>query len=80
MLGGGNDANQQQENNICITFEQEDKELMLRVEMLTGTTIYAQAAKCREFLDILPQNGILKQIQRTQMGGILIVTIAVQMY
>ena len=53
---------------------------MLRVEMLTGTTIYAQAAKCREFLDILPQNGILKQIQRTQMGGILIVTIAVQMY
>ncbi len=63
LLGGGNDANQQQENNICITFEQEEKELMLRVEMLTGTTIYAQAAKCREFLDILRQNGILKQIQ-----------------
>ena len=61
--------NQQQENNICITFEQEDKELMLRVEMLTGTIIYAQAAKCREFLDILRQNGILKQIQKNANEG-----------
>ena len=69
FLFGRNDANQQQENNICITFEQEDKELMLRVEMLTGTTIYAQAAKCREFLDILHQNGILKQIQRNANEG-----------
>lgn len=68
LLGGGNDANQQQENNICITFDQDDKELMLRVEMITGTTIYAQAAKCREFLDILRQNGILKQIQKKAKG------------
>lgn len=64
-LGGGNDANQQQENNICITFTTEEgKELMLRVEMLTGTTIYAQAAKCREFMDVLRQNDILKRIQK----------------
>ena len=69
FLFGGNDTNQQQENNICIIFEQEDKELMLRVEMLTGTTIYAQAAKCREFLDILRQNGILKQIQKNANEG-----------
>ena len=64
FLGGGNDANQQQENNICITFDTEDgKELMLRVEMLTGTTIYGQAAKCREFMDVLRQNDILKIIK-----------------
>ena len=45
------------------------KELMLRVEMLTGTIIYAQAAKCREFLDILRRNGILKQIQKNANEG-----------
>ena len=69
FLGGGNDANQQQENNICITFDRGEMELMLRVEMLTGTTIYAQAGKCREFLDILRQNGILKQIQKKSNEG-----------
>lgn len=64
LLGGGNDPNQQQENNICITFTTADgTELMLRVEMLTGTTIYAQAGKCREFMDVLRQNGILKRFQ-----------------
>lgn len=64
LLGGGNDANQQQENNICITFvDNNNIELMLRVEMLTGGTIYNQTAKCREFLDLLRQKGIWKQIQ-----------------
>lgn len=64
LLGGGNDANQQQENNICITFNTEDgKELMLRVEMLTGVSIYGQATKCREFMDVLRQNDILKIIK-----------------
>lgn len=69
LLGGGNDANQQQENNICIAFELDDgTELMLRVEMLTGGTIYAQATKCREFMDLLRQKGILKTIkQNTEM-------------
>lgn len=65
LLGGGNDPNQQQENNICITFEAEDgTELMLRVEMLTGVTIYGQATKCREFMDLLRQNGILKLFRK----------------
>lgn len=65
FLGGGNDPNQQQENNICITFKAEDgTELMLRVEMLTGVTIYGQATKCREFMDILRQNSILKQFKQ----------------
>lgn len=64
LLGGGNDPNQQQENNICISFNKEDgSELMLRVEMLTGFSIYGQATKCREFMDILRQNNILKTIK-----------------
>ena len=65
LLGGGNDPNQQQENNICIAFEAEDgTELMLRVEMLTGVTIYGQATKCREFMDVLRQNNILKMFKQ----------------
>lgn len=65
FLGGGNDPNQQQENNICIAFEAQDgAELVLRVEMLTGTTIYGQATKCREFMDILRQNSILKLFKK----------------
>ena len=65
LLGGGNDPNQQQENNICIAFETDDgTELMLRVEMLTGVTIYGQATKCREFMDVLRQNNILKMFKQ----------------
>ncbi len=67
FLGGGNDANQQQENNICITFETgEGLELVLRVEMLTGVTIYGQATKCREFMDVLRQNGILSILKKNK--------------
>ena len=68
LLGGGNDPNQQQENNICITFDEDGTELMLRVEMLTGVTIYGQATKCREFMDVLRQNGILKIFQKKNGG------------
>ena len=64
LLGAGNDANQQQENNICITFCRDGVELVLRVEMLTGFSIYGQATKCREFLDVLRQNNILNKLQK----------------
>ena len=71
LLGGGNDPNQQQENNICILFDAKDgTELLLRVEMLTGVTIYGQATKCREFMDVLRQNGILKKFkQKTNVSA-----------
>ena len=65
LLGGGNDPNQQQENNICIDFETaEGTELTLRVEMLTGVTIFGQATKCREFMDVLKQNNITKAFKQ----------------
>ncbi len=70
LLGGGNDPNQQQENNICIEFTTSDEtDLVLRVEMLTGVTIYGQATKCREFMDILRQNNILKKFKNKTESG-----------
>ena len=64
LMGGGNDANQQQENNIVIEYTDENnKKRTLRTEMLTGVTIYNQAAKCREFMDLLRQHDILEQIE-----------------
>ena len=65
FLGAGNDANQEQENVICIIFKAETgEELTLRVEMLTGFTIYRQAEKCREFIALLRQHGILQKIEQ----------------
>lgn len=64
FLGAGNDANQEQENVICIIFRSDTgQELTLRVEMLTGFTIYRQAEKCREFIALLRQHGILQKIE-----------------
>lgn len=54
----------EQKNNVEITFDTVDGlELVLRVEMLTGTTIYGQTAKCREMMDVLRQHGILKKFK-----------------
>lgn len=65
FLGAGNDANQEQENVICIIFEADTgEELTLRVEMLTGFTIYRQAEKCREFIALLRQHGILQRLEQ----------------
>lgn len=65
FLGAGNDANQEQENVICIIFKSDTgEELMLRVEMLTGFTIYRQAEKCREFIALLRQYGILQKLEQ----------------
>lgn len=65
LLGGGNDANQEQENVICIIFKADTGEdLTLRVEMLTGFTIYRQAEKCREFIALLRQHGILQRLEQ----------------
>lgn len=64
FLGGGDNANQEQENVICILYTSEDgKKLTLRVEMLTGVTIFNQAAKCREFMDLLRQYEIFDKFE-----------------
>ena len=70
FLGAGNDANQQQENNIVIEYtDEENKKRTLRTEMLTGVTIFNQAAKCREFMDLLRQKDILERIEAKKNNG-----------
>ena len=55
----------EQENNIEFTYANESgREQLLRVEMLTGLSIYGQAGKCREMIDVLRQNGILNLINK----------------
>lgn len=55
----------EQENNIQIThLDDEGNELMTRVEMLTGVSIYGQAQKCRELLDLLRENKILGKLNK----------------
>lgn len=57
----------EQKNNIEITYVNDGKpDTVLRVEMLTGFSIYGQAGKCREFMDVLRQNGILDKFQKEQ--------------
>ena len=63
ILGAGDSANQQQENVICILFERNGQKINVRLEMLTGGTIYKQATKCKEFMDTLMQEGILDSIK-----------------
>jgi hypothetical protein len=70
FLGGGNDANQQQENNIVIEYtDDNNKKRTLRTEMLTGVTIFNQAAKCREFMDLLRQQDILELVESKKNVG-----------
>lgn len=60
LSSNGDTKSLEQENNIEITFTEESgKERKLRMEMLTGTTVYGQAGKCREMLDLLREHEIL---------------------
>lgn len=65
LLGAGNDANQQQENVVVIEYQDANaRKATLRVEMLTGVTIYNQAAKCKELMDLLRREDILDQLKK----------------
>jgi hypothetical protein len=64
FLGGCDNANQEQENNIVIEYvDKNNTKQTLRTEMLTGVTIFNQTAKCREFMDLLRQKDILENIE-----------------
>lgn len=68
MLGSGDTVSLEQLNNIEITYDDaEGDEHVLRVEMLTGTTIYGQATKCREMLDLLREKKILNQLNKASV-------------
>lgn len=64
LLGGVNSRQLNQANNLHITYENEDgKEIVLKLEMLTGVTVMGQAGKCNELMDFLRTNSILDKFQ-----------------
>ena len=53
------------ENVIAITYlDNADTEILLRLEMLTGFTVYNQAKECQNMLDLLRQNKILNRLNK----------------
>lgn len=58
---GAQNRHLQQDNNLHIRYlTAEGKEILLRVEMLTGVTVMGQAKKCQEFEDRLRVHDIRK--------------------
>ena len=65
LLGGVNSRQLNQANNIQISYTSADgKEIILRLEMLTGVTVMGQAAKCNEMMDFLHENAILEKFKK----------------
>lgn len=71
LLGAGDSANQEQENVIAIEYKDElGVTQTLRVEMLTGTTIFNQAAKCKEFMSLLKKYDLYDKLKKGANGGV----------
>lgn len=69
LLGAGDSANQEQENVIAIEYKDElGVTQTLRVEMLTGTTIFNQAAKCKEFMSLLKKYDLYDKLKKGTVG------------
>lgn len=57
---GSDMKSMEQKNNIEISYtDEEGNSQLIRLEMLTGVSIYGQSKKCVEFMDVLRQNNIL---------------------
>jgi len=75
LSSNGDTKSLEQLNNINISYlDDEGSEQMVRVEMLTGTTVYGQAAKCQELVDLLREKKILNKLNKekkesTQSSG-----------
>ncbi|MDR2167773.1 MAG: SHOCT domain-containing protein [Clostridiales bacterium] len=64
FMADGNTQSLESENNIEITYDGDDYEVVLRLEMLTGMSVHGQAQKCREMLDLLRQNKIYDKLNK----------------
>lgn len=65
LSSNGDTKSLEQLNNINISYiDNEGAEQMARVEMLTGTTVYGQAAKCQELVDLLREKKILSKLNK----------------
>ncbi len=70
FLGSGSNNNDLRQDNVLeITYEDGGDEFVLRVEMLTGTTVMGQARVCKEMMDLLRTNKILKQFKGSQQSA-----------
>lgn len=66
MSSGSNNNDLRQKNVMEIKYLDEgDNEYVVRVEMLTGTTVMGQAKVCQEMLDLFRTKGIMKQFRGT---------------
>lgn len=73
FLGGGDSANQEQENMIVIEYNDKNaRKATLRIEMLTGVTIFNQAAKCKELMDVLRKENILEKIKKSDASAAVV--------
>lgn len=68
MLSSNGDAKSlEQDNTVEITFMDENAvEQILRLEMLTGFTVFKQAKICKEFMDVLRQNRIFDKFMKNK--------------
>jgi hypothetical protein len=62
ILGGLDSHQLNQANNIHIGMEMQGQRLVLRLEMQSGISVMAQAAKCRELVDVLRVHGIFERV------------------
>ncbi len=66
LSSNGDTKSLEQENNIQITYlDETGNQQMTRVEMLTGLSVYGQAEKCRELLDLLREHKILDKLNKS---------------
>lgn len=71
LLGGLDSRQLNQANNIHITYKDDnDKEILLRLEMITGVTVMGQAKKCMEFQDLLRINNIYDQFSKKDISNL----------
>ena len=71
LSSNGETKSLEQMNNINISYlDDEDTEQMVRIEMLTGTNIYKQAAKCQELVDLLREKKILNKFNKEKKESV----------
>lgn len=54
----------EQFNNIEITYLDNGNEKIIRAEMLTGLTVFGQAEKCKQMMDLLREKNILSKLNK----------------
>jgi hypothetical protein len=64
ILGGLNSRQLNQRNNIHVAYRLDDgTHIVLRLEMLSGWSVWGQARKCRELIDWMQMHGIFDRFQ-----------------